>query len=514
MQIRAKRSQPAGLEPTPRGPPGRAASTISTVKSCQPRSGRWTRFLNTWWPSVWGARCLGGPQSTPSASGSPSCSPIRYTREVGEHADLVRRRLGPYLPVEAVDLELRRLGVVPTSERPPRCCFMSLALARRGGWMEDTSTPGGSRAQVIAAVDAVFDAQPAPTSDALLRALTSLGLPTGVALTYPRKPDELRRFGDVCVVVWRYRRQHDRSGTSIPEPRRPQKPSFKPSEPATPQGPAWSVSKRFSPNTSVRSHQPKHVGLREWDVAEYVNIAHAIGERLDAGGGKAAVTAVIEELRARYPDITEASIRAYLGTWGVRPGEGVARRRTKADGWPAVPPLNTVRGVFRNRANEIRVAQLVTSEILRGSGQTVHPAVADAAGVTPGQQRTFTSPHGPVTLSWKPASTRGVGIGSLRGHAMAVEASAGDTLVLVFKLGDASLEVVRLGAEDSGKARLHKLLGHAVRKPAAALAAALNCRQEDVGAVLRRHGDDELAAVFDAQLSAANRATRTARRLG
>lgn len=85
------------------------------------------------------------------------------------------------------------------------------------------------------------------------------------------------------------------------------------------------------------------------------------------------------------------------------------------------------------------------------------------------------------------------------GHAVAVEASAGDTLVLVFKLGDASLKVIRLGAEDSGRARLHKLLGHAVRKPAAAaLAAALNCRKEDVGAVLRRRGENELAAVFDA----------------
>ncbi|MFN8090275.1 MAG: hypothetical protein U0R81_15125 [Mycobacterium sp.] len=422
-------------------------------------------------------------------------------QEVGEHADLVRRHLGPYLPVEVVDLELRRLGVVPTSQTAAVLLHVAGPYARRGGWMEETSTPGGSRAQVIAAVDAVFDAQPAPTSDALLHALTSLGLPTGVALTYLESQMNLRRFGDVWVR-WSGDTAANMTEAAL----------HILGTPATAEGIFATIGTGDTAGTSlervkaVLSQHDRFVrtsrstwGLREWGVAEYVNIAHAIGECLDAGGGTAAVTAVIEELRARYPDITEASIRAYLGTWEFVLEKGVARRRTKADGWPAVPPLNTVRGVFRNGANEIRVAHLVTSEVLRGSGQTVHPAVADAAGVLPGQQRTFTSAHGPVTLSWKLASTRGVGIGSLRGHAVAVEASAGDTLVLVFKLGDASLKVIRLGAEDSGRARLHKLLGHAVRKPAAAaLAAALNCRKEDVGAVLRRRGENELAAVFDA----------------
>lgn len=124
------------------------------------------------------------------------------------------------------------------------------------------------------------------------------------------------------------------------------------------------------------------MGAAEVGVGEYVNIVHAIGEYIDAAGGKASTSALIEELRARYPDITESSIRSYLGTLVFVLEKGVARRRTKADGWPTLPRLNTVRGVFRNGPNEIRVAQLVTSEVLRGSGQTVHPVVADAAGVS------------------------------------------------------------------------------------------------------------------------------------
>jgi hypothetical protein len=36
-----------------------------------------------------------------------------------------------------------------------------------------------------------------------------------------------------------------------------------------------------------------------------------------------------------------------------------------------------------------------------------------------------------------------------------------------------------------------------VRKPAAALAASLNCRKAEVAAVLRRRGDDDLANLIE-----------------
>ncbi|MGP4058543.1 hypothetical protein ACTWP6_27590 [Mycobacterium sp. 4D054] len=421
-------------------------------------------------------------------------------QEVGEHADEVRRRLGPYLPASAADLELRRLGLDPTGQNATVLLYIAGPYARRGDWIEDTSTPGGARTQVAAAVDALLDAQFAPTSDALLSALTSLGLPTGVALAYLESQGDLRRCGDLWVRwsgdtaanmahaalqvlgtpataeaihatlgVW------DSTGTSLERVKA-----------------ILSKDDRF-----VRASRSKW-GLRKWGVAEYVNIVHAIGECIDAGGGKVSTAAIIEELRSRYPDITESSIRSYLGTLVFVLEKGVARRRTKADEWPALQPLNAVRGAFRNGVNEIRVAHLVTSDLLRGSGQVVHPAVADAAGVFPGQQRTFTNAHGPVTVSWKLASTNGAGIGSLRAHAAALGADVGDTLVLAFGTNDASLQVVRLTAADAPKERLRKLLGHAVRKPAAALAAALDCRQEDVGAILRARGDDELAHLLDA----------------
>jgi hypothetical protein len=161
------------------------------------------------------------------------------------------------------------------------------------------------------------------------------------------------------------------------------------------------------------------------------------------------------------------------------------RRRTDADEWPPVPPLNTVRGAFHNGPNEIRLAITVTHDLLRGSGQQIRAAVAAALGVSPGQRGLFSGPHGDVAVSWRLSSTNGPALGSLRPAALAAAAGLEDTLLLVFKLDDTSLHVARIGAEVSGIQRLTQLLGRTVRTPAAAVTASLHCRRAEVAAVLR-----------------------------
>lgn len=420
-------------------------------------------------------------------------------QEVGEHAEEVRRRLGPYLPATTADLELRRLGLDPTGQTAAVLLHIAGPYARCGDWIEDTSVPGGSRSQVAAAVDAVFDVQAAPNSDALLHALTSLGLPTGIALSFLESRVDLRRFGDLWVR-WS---GDTAAGIATAALQVLGTPATAEAIHAT-LGVADSMGISLERIKVVLSTHDRFSrtsrstwGLCEWGVPEYVNIVHAIGELIDAAGGKASTTALVEELRARYSDISESSIRSYLATLAFVTKGGVVRRRTKADGWPPVPPLNTVRGVFRNGCNEIRLAVLVTSDLLRGSGQPVHPAVATAAGVKPGERRTFTGPHGQVTLAWRLTSTTGATAGSLRAHAAAAGATAGDTLVLALRVDDASLDVARLGSEDAGTVRLRALLGRTVRNPVAALAASLDCRREEVATALRARGDHDLASLLD-----------------
>lgn len=219
----------------------------------------------------------------------------------------------------------------------------------------------------------------------------------------------------------------------------------------------------------------------------------------DAAGGTTKVDDLITDLLSTYPDIAENSIRTYLSTPAFITKSGVVRRRTANDPWPPIPPLRTARGAFRNGANEIRLAITVTIDVLRGSGQSIRPTVAAALGVSPGQRRTFTSQTGALTVAWHLSSPNGSSLGSLRVLAAASGAGLGDTLVLVFGLKTASLDIVRIPADVTGLPRLNQILGRKVRKPVSALAASLNCPHADVAAVLRKRGDHDLAELITDQ---------------
>ena len=242
---------------------------------------------------------------------------------------------------------------------------------RCGTWVEDRKEGGGGRAQAAAAVDAVFAVQAAPSTASLLQALVDLGMPAGIALIYLEKHSALRRFGDVWVR-WAGDTAANRAEAALHVLGAP---ATAEAILATINSDGGTSLKRVN---AVLSMDDRFVrasrstwGLRAWAIPEYAGIAHAIGDAIDAGGGKATVKEVMSDLRARYPDITESSIRSYVSTLEFITKRGVVRRRTKADRWPPVPPLNTIRGAFRNGANEIRVAIPVTSELLRGSGQTL-----------------------------------------------------------------------------------------------------------------------------------------------
>ena len=413
-------------------------------------------------------------------------------REVSEHADELRGRLGPYLPAGVARVELRRLGIDPSSPHTAgTLLYVAGPYARRGQWLENTAVPAGGGAHAAAAVDAAFSAHGAPPTDTLLRALTELGLPTGVALTY-LETLAVKRFGDLWV-----RWTDDTTASRI------EAVLHVLGAPATAEaildtiGPAGGTVDNINRVLTLEDHFVRATrrtwGLRAWGFREYVSIAHAIGEQIDAAGGEAVITDLITDLLAEYPDITESSVRTTVSTLIFVTKDGRVRRRTAADGWPPVPPLKAARGAFRNGDNEIRVSLPVTPDLLRGSGIALHKSVAAAAGVSPGQQRTFTSPHGDVTVTWSLSSTHGTNLGSLRVLAGTVDATVGDFLVVALRSQGSSVDVTRLAPEDAGLTRLRKVLGRPVRKPTAALAGALQCRREDVEAVLRARGDGELA---------------------
>ncbi|MGY4646428.1 hypothetical protein [Mycobacterium sp. URHB0021] len=404
-------------------------------------------------------------------------------QEVTEHAAELGRRLGPYLPADLLDAELRRLDVDPSNLAAQLLLHLAGPYVDQGQWLENTTTK--TRTKAAAVLEAVFAHKPAPSTDSLLRAVTRLGIRSPIAMAYLESRAELRRFGDVWVRV------PDDTTATIAEAA-----LHVIGAPATPVAILATIGSISSTSLTTLngklSEDERFIrasrrtwGLRAWGIAEYAGIARAIGAAIDARGGNARVDDLITDLLARYPDVSERSIRTYMSTLEFVTHAGIVRRRTSADEWPPVPPLSAVRGAFRNGHNEIRLALPVTADLLRGSGQPIHPAVATAVGVIPGQRRTFAGSHGEATVVWNLSSTTGANIGSLRVYAVAAEAAVADTLVLAFRVDDATLEVTRVDPDAVGMRRLRQLLGRTVRSPVAALAASLQCRRSDVSAVLR-----------------------------
>jgi hypothetical protein len=414
-------------------------------------------------------------------------------REVSQYAAALGQRLGPLILTAGADAQLARLGVDPSSLAAQVLLHLAGPYALHDGWLENTATAGHQ--QVSDAIEALLQLQPAPSTESLVQTLTAVGMPRDAAASYLGSQVGLRRFGDVWV----------RWGDSTAE--QAEAVLHVRGAPATAEDIFAGIDTAGTTLRALRDRlfgDPRFVrasrrtfGLRTWGIDEYRGIFAEIAARIDAAGGRLAIDELVADMAARFPDVAEASVRSYLSAQAFITEKSIMRRRTDADPSPTVPPLNTVPGAFTNGDNQIRLAVAVTSDVARGSGLVIRHAVGAALGVSPGQHRVFTSPHGPVVVTWRLSATNGPTIGSLRTAALAAGADLGDTLVLVFGLNDASLDFLRIGADVAGLPRLARLLGRTVRSPAAALATSLACPRAEVATVLRKRGDHQLAALLD-----------------
>ena len=289
--------------------------------------------------------------------------------EVGEYAVALRGRLGPYVPEDVVASELRRLDVDPSGETAQVLLYLAGPYVRRGNWLENTKTSG--QQQVVAAVDAVFDRCPAPSTASLVEVLTGLGMPNDVATAYLETRVALRRFGGAWV----------RWGDSIPD--KAEAVLHARGAPVTSEDilagiGADSTALRgvrealYADDRFVRASRLTW-GLRAWGIDEYAGVFDEIGARIDASGGQMKIDDVVRDVLSHVPDVAENSVRTYLGTLAFVTEAGMVRRRTDTDEYPPIAALNTARGAFHKGANEIRLAITVTIDMLRGSGLQLRP---------------------------------------------------------------------------------------------------------------------------------------------
>lgn|GEM_PF-6002952 len=69
--------------------------------------------------------------------------------------------------------------------------------------------------------------------------------------------------------------------------------------------------------------------------------------------------------------------------------------------------------------------------------------------------------------------------------------------MLAFKPEDGTLEISRVGPDDSARQQARQLLGRPVADPVTALAPGLQCSPSEVTTLLLARGDHQLAAALD-----------------
>ncbi len=410
---------------------------------------------------------------------------------VVDYAVQLRQRLGPLTRQHTAERALNDLGLDLATDAGQMLLHLAGPYCVKDAWLQDTAADGVATAG--ATLDAALTRAGAPTTPALTAELGNLGIPPQTAIDFIESRPGLRRFDDKWV----------RWGPTIAE--RTEAALHLSGAPTSAARIAATIGDncREKSVSGVLYEDPRFIratkqtwALRQWGLDEYTGLYSEIAARIDAAGGAISTTDLVEDMTAAIPDIAETSIRSFLSAPGFVHNDGMVRRRTEADGWPKTPPLNTARGAFHNGRNQLRIAVSVTSEMLRGSGQTLNSAIATALGIHPGEQRSFTGSLTGINLFWPLSTNTGATVGSLRAPAMTLGALLGDTIVLAFNLHDNTVDMMRIPTNADLRQRLRVLLGKSVRNPVAALARALRCPPEDVVALLSRRGDKELLALL------------------
>ncbi len=415
-------------------------------------------------------------------------------RPVAWYAQEIRTALGPYLPFDVAVEHLAQLEVTVPSETADVLLYLAGSYKLRSdNWLEATDSKGASLA--ASAVADAFGSTTIATTELLLTTLANAGMSPAIAKVYLYQKSGLRRW-DESWVIWR--------GTAVDK-------AFRVLELIGEPASAESINDIIGEGHSVgtvkngMSRDPRFLrtgkrtwGLSDWRVEEYSGIAEEILERIDARGGAVDVEDLVRELVQTFPDISETSVRMYLTTPAVFIEGQMVRRREEADGWLISQTLREARGVFRTGHNELRLVIPVTRDVLRGSGQSINPAFSAALRVIPGHHRTFTTSDGvPLTVKWRPWSTSGPDIGSVRVLRAVADADVGDTVVLIFGLENDSLDAVSIRAQTEGSRTLEAILGSRSGEDLAAMAAqSIGCRASEVRSVLRERGDGDLADVI------------------
>lgn len=240
--------------------------------------------------------------------------------------------------------------------------------------------------------------------------------------------------------------------------------------------------------------------LRTWGLEEYTGIADELRQRIEEHDGVAPLSDVVTEIVEAF-GVRESSVRLYATAPMFVVEAGTIRLRTADEPYPVDTDLRDVRGCYTDESSLIFTIT-VDKDVLRGSGQQCPISVAGRLGVTPGHPREFEHEAGRLAVTWVESAGLGPSLGSTRALAELTSAQPGDQLLLTFDLSNSTVHARKIERSAGASPLLAAvdLCGLALSEhdPRATVARAVGVSASDVGAVLSRRGDKELAALLPA----------------
>jgi len=363
---------------------------------------------------------------------------------IRQSADELRRRLGIYVPRETVESEIQQLGLEPTSEAARLLLYVAGPYKENGDWFEDASQ-GGLR-RVDACARRLFRGGPAQTLETLAGELTAEGMRRDAVPPYLDTLALSRIGGTYLPPRSGLRAKIVAALDAAGRPMTAEEISGMVGDSVS----AKSVLKALHGNDTFRRTSRTGWALAGWSYPEYGGIAQELTNRIEAAGGRMPVRTLLDDMLKAFPDIKESSVRTYLATLAFVTERGMVRCRRPEDAWPSIPSLSTVPGAVRQSGGCIGIAIPVTAHVLRGSGLSIDPPVAQAIGVTPGNRRDFETSNGSVSVAWALSEPAAPNMGSIRRLAKAAGVRLGDSLVLIFDPNEGVLRAERGQRNEAG----------------------------------------------------------------
>ncbi len=238
-------------------------------------------------------------------------------------------------------------------------------------------------------------------------------------------------------------------------------------------------------------------GLAAWGGEEYTTIADEIGQAIERRGGRADLNEIVDELVELF-GVSAQSIRSYAAS---------RRFHRDSDGALLVSPPDAASTEAAHMPAELdrdlvawdgswAVRLVIDRDVLRGSGRPTRSAIAQAAGVRPGDSRTIELVNGSAAISWRATQPA---FGSTRALVEALGCAEGDYLFVPLKDGGSAHAVARSAVDEAtGLRRIALELGIADsddRPDRIAVAIGLDptASVNDLRTRLRARRQDELA---------------------